>query len=230
MKTNLNNLKATELKEMAKEAKVPNWWTMKKADLVKALSTDEEQMEIIEVEAEGSKVEDPLQKEIFTGILNIVSGYKEEDLVSLLNIHKGNLQNMLKAQIQIRKDDLKYITKCIGQLKEGKQPNDSIGSIEDQLEKNLIKEEFIQEEIADLNQLHDEHFEKAEPKKKAEPKIDDDNLVTLKDLIIEAKIKGTKARRILRNSDIERPFSSRWEWDQTLHADIIQQVKDLLKI
>ena len=70
---------------------------------------------------------------------------------------------------------------------------------------------------------------KAEKKEKAEKKgkKDSENIVTLKELAVTYGIKGSKARRLLREAKIERPFK-RWEWDQEEHHDILTQVKTLL--
>jgi hypothetical protein len=54
------------------------------------------------------------------------------------------------------------------------------------------------------------------------------DLVTLKELTIELGVKGTKARRILRNNNIERPYK-RWEWSSVKHKAILKKVRDLLK-
>ena len=121
--TNLNNLKAAELKEMAKELKIKNWWTLKKADLITAINTVEE-----------PEVEEP---------------------------------------------EIKLTPK---------------------------KEE----------------------KEEKEEEVNPNDIITLKEIASELNIQGAKARRILRNSEIKRPYK-RWEWHKTEHADIIQQVKDLLK-
>lgn len=70
--------------------------------------------------------------------------------------------------------------------------------------------------------------EKEAPKKtkKAEKK-DPDNIITLKELALTYGIKGSKARRLLREANIERPYK-RWEWDQEEHHDILTEVKALL--
>ena len=66
------------------------------------------------------------------------------------------------------------------------------------------------------------------PSKKAkEEKVDSDNLITLKELAMDLDIKGSKARRLLREAGIERPFK-RWEWDQEKHDKIITEVRTLL--
>lgn len=70
--------------------------------------------------------------------------------------------------------------------------------------------------------------QKEAPKKtkKAEKK-DPENIITLKELALTYGIKGSKARRLLREANIERPYK-RWEWDQEEHHDILTEVKALL--
>ena len=52
----LNTMKAVEIKELAKELKVKNWWTMKKADLIAAIQQiqqpQEEKVEEVQQPAE----------------------------------------------------------------------------------------------------------------------------------------------------------------------------------
>lgn len=132
MKKTYENMTAQKLKDLAKEKKVKNWWTLKKAELVEALST------IDKVEEVAEEVKD----------------FTEEK-----------------------------------KLTEKKAPT---------------------------------------PKKKAEKvEKNEDNIVTLKELASDYNIKGSKARRLLREAGIERPFK-RWEWDQEEHHDILTEVKVLL--
>lgn len=118
---NLKELTAIELKGLAKEAKVSNWWTLKKAELITALEEVEETKETEETEG----------IEIIDGLEFAIGEEEEEDLV------------------------------------------------------------------------------------------------TLKEIIANLGVKGTKARRILRSSNIERPYK-RWEWSTTKHPEIIKEVYDLL--
>ena len=132
----LKNLKVIELKEMAKEAKVPNWWTLKKSDLINALEKEEKEIEEI---GEKEKIE------------------------------------------------------------------------KEKIEKEKIEKEKIEKET----------------KEKETKEKEEEDLITLKEIIAKLGIKGTKARRILRGSNIERPYK-RWEWSTTKHSDIIKEVYDLL--
>ena len=128
-KNNYEAMTATELKNQAKERKVKNWWNLKKAELVEALST----LDKVE-EAEKAT------KEVET------------------------------------------------------EPNG----------------------------------EKT-PKKDSAEKVEKngENIITLKEIAMEYGIKGSKARRLLREADIERPYK-RWEWDQEEHHSIVTEVKAIL--
>ena len=58
----------------------------------------------------------------------------------------------------------------------------------------------------------------------------EENLVTLKELAAEFHMKGTKARRLLRNETAARPFGgNRWEWDKDLHKAELERARSILK-
>ena len=66
--TNLNEMKTKELKEMAKELKVANWWNLKKADLITeiafAIADREEAGEDVDVAAlAAAETEEPKVEE-----------------------------------------------------------------------------------------------------------------------------------------------------------------------
>lgn len=145
--TNLNNinletLTTAELKTLAKEFKVKNWWNLKKADLI-------------------------------TELTNIKLDLEDKDAVQ-------------KAT------------------------------------------EEYQEELKGT-----ESQETQTPKKKAKTtKVEknEENLVTLKELAAEFHMKGTKARRLLRNETAARPFGgNRWEWDKDLHKAELELARSILK-
>jgi len=144
MKTNLNNLKVTELKEMAKELKIKNWWTLKKADLIQAINW--KQGILTKHTIEGTELVDTTEEEV---------------------------------------------------------------------------------EVIDITDTEETPISQEELKAKKSKEEADENIITLKEIISDLEIKGTKARRILRNSDIERPYK-RWEWDKNKHEEIIKQVIELL--
>ena len=125
---NYETLTAQELKNMAKELKVKNWWTLKKAELIEALTA-------------------------------------------------------------------------------------------------MDKVEEVAEEVKDLTEKPME--KKSSGKEEKEEAKNPDNIITLKELAVTYGIKGSKARRLLREANIERPFK-RWEWDQEEHHDILTEVKALL--
>lgn len=143
---NLETLTAAELKTLAKEFKVKNWWNLKKADLI-------------------------------TELTNI----------------KLDLED--KAAVQ------------------------------------KATEEY-QEELKKTESQETQPSEKKTPKKAKAPKVekDEENLVTLKELAAEFHMKGTKARRLLRDAAISRPYGgNRWEWDKNLHIDELNMAREYLK-
>lgn len=75
--------------------------------------------------------------------------------------------------------------------------------------------------------------QKAQAKKKAKAaKVEknEENLITLKELASEFNMKGTKARRLLRNETAARPFGgNRWEWDKDLHKEALDKARSILK-
>ena len=73
---------------------------------------------------------------------------------------------------------------------------------------------------------------KSKAKKTKAPKVEknEENLVTLKELAAEFHMKGTKARRLLRNETAARPFGgNRWEWDKDLHKAELELARSILK-
>lgn len=77
-----------------------------------------------------------------------------------------------------------------------------------------------------------EESPKPQAKKTKTPKVEknEENLVTLKELASEFHMKGTKARRLLRNETAARPFGgNRWEWDKDLHQKELELAKSILK-
>ena len=77
-----------------------------------------------------------------------------------------------------------------------------------------------------------EESPKSKAKKTKTPKVEknEENLVTLKELAAEFHMKGTKARRLLRDAAISRPYGgNRWEWDKNLHIDELNMAREYLK-
>lgn len=148
---NLETLTAAELKTLAKEFKVKNWWNLKKADLL-------------------------------TELTNIM-----------------NLQD--KAAVQ----------KANGEYRE---------ELKKQAEK-VYQEEKIPEKPESTPR---------KTTKTSKVEKNEDNLVTLKELAAEFHMKGTKARRLLRDAAISRPYGgNRWEWDKTLHTKELGEAREYLK-
>ena len=143
---NLETLTAAELKTLAKEFKVKNWWNLKKADLI-------------------------------TELTNIKLDLEDKDAVQ-------------KAT------------------------------------------EEYQEELKKTESQETQPSEKKTSKKTKAHKVekDEENLVTLKELAAEFHMKGTKARRLLRDAAISRPYGgNRWEWDKNLHIDELNMAREYLK-
>ena len=164
----LTTLKAEDLKKLAKDHKVKNWWLLKKADLVAALA---------EIQAEVKEEEHLTPDDI-------------DDLVS-----------------QVQKE--------LGLDKEVPQEENPLVPMPGTQDPNW----------------GEKAAGKASKKAKA-PKVekDQDNLVTIKELAAEFNMKGTKARRLLRNESALRPFgSNRWEWDRVLHTEELNKVREILK-
>ena len=77
-----------------------------------------------------------------------------------------------------------------------------------------------------------EESPKSKAKKTKTHKVEknEENLVTLKELAAEFHMKGTKARRLLRNETAARPFGgNRWEWDKDLHKAELELARSILK-
>ena len=143
---NLETLTAVELKTLAKEFKVKNWWKLKKADLI-------------------------------TELTNI----------------KLDLEDKAAVQKATEED---------------------------------------QEELKETQSQETQPSEKKTLKKTKAPKVkkDEENLVTLKELSSEFHMKGTKARRLLRDAASSRPYGgNRWEWDKNLHIDELNTTRQYLK-
>ena len=141
--TNINpeTLTAAELKTLAKEFKVKNWWNLKKTDLI-------------------------------TELTNI----------------KLDLED--KAAVQ------------------------------------KATEEYQEE----LKETESQETKTTEKTKALKVEKNEENLVTLKELAAEFHMKGTKARRLLRNETAARPFGgNRWEWDKDLHKAELELARSILK-
>lgn len=175
----LTTLKTEDLKKLAKDYKVQNWWMLKKADLIAALA---------EIQAE----------------------VKEEEHLTTDDI--DDLVSQVKQELGLDKED-----------PQGEKP------VFD--ENHIYKDEKIPMPGTKDPNWGEKAAGKA-PKKDKTPKVekDQDNLVTIKELAAEFNMKGTKARRLLRNEAALRPFgSNRWEWDKVLHTEELTKVREILK-
>lgn len=212
--TNLNEMKSNELKALAKEQGIKNWWTLKKADLIAELEkvnpstelpelTDKEKAVFLSLKKDDFWEQDNdslLWLEIATDTAAVVTGLSDHAVGGVIT----SLNTKGLIDIDPNADDSNPQCKGMIWLTDlGKQVMDSLGDEEPQTFKKKAAE-------------------------KPEEKVNEEDLVTLKDMLIEYKIKGTKARRILRGKDIERPYK-RWEWHKDLHANIIAEVRSILQ-
>lgn len=98
----------------------------------------------------------------------------------------------------------------------------------------LTNIQLTQEDEAAIQKANEEYQKelKEKAKKTKTPKVEknEENLVTIKELASEFHMKGTKARRLLRNETAARPFGgNRWEWDKDLHQKELELAKSILK-
>lgn len=146
---NLETLTAAELKTLAKEFKVKNWWTMKKAELLEILTTIQEEQ-------------------------------KEEE-----HLTEADIEEAVKKAAE---------------------------------ELGIENPEIVPQEKT------------TRKTKTTKVEKNEENLVTLKELAAEFHMKGTKARRLLRNETAARPFGgNRWEWDKDLHKAELELARSILK-
>lgn len=92
--------------------------------------------------------------------------------------------------------------------------------------------EEYQEELKETESQEAQTTEKKTTKKTKANRVEknEENLVTLKELAAEFHMKGTKARRLLRNETAARPFGgNRWEWDKDLHKAELELARSILK-
>ena len=167
----LTTLKAEDLKKLAKDHRVKNWWLLKKTDLIAALA---------EIQAEVKEEEHLTSDDI-------------DDLVS-----------------QVQKE--------LGLDKEVPQEENPLVPMPGTQDPNWGEK------------AAGKASKKAKAPKAPKVEKDQDNLVTIKELAAEFNMKGTKARRLLRNESALRPFgSNRWEWDKVLHTEELNKVREILK-
>lgn len=102
--------------------------------------------------------------------------------------------------------------------------------LEDKAAVQKATEEY-QKELKETESQETQTTEKKTKTTKA-PKVEknEENLVTIKELAAEFHMKGTKARRLLRNETAARPFGgNRWEWDRDLHKAELELARSILK-
>ncbi len=95
---------------------------------------------------------------------------------------------------------------------------------------DLVEKALKELETEDQTQEKETKTPKAKTSKAPKVEKNEENLVTLKELAAEFKMKGTKARRLLRNETAARPFGgNRWEWDKDLHKAELELARSILK-
>lgn len=104
--------------------------------------------------------------------------------------------------------------------------------LEDKAAVQRANEEYRKELEKTKSQETKPTEKKTSKKSPKAPKVekDEENLITLKELAAEFHMKGTKARRLLRDASISRPYGgNRWEWDKNLHVDELNMAREYLK-
>lgn len=100
------------------------------------------------------------------------------------------------------------------------------------LEKEKLNQEAVEKAKGGCQEESKAQEKPTKVRKPRAPKVekDQENLVTLKELADEFNMKGTKARRLLRNETAARPFGgNRWEWDKNLHKEALEAARSILK-
>lgn len=182
---NLETLTAAELKTLAKEFKVKNWWNLKKTDLITELTN-------IKLDLEDK-----------AAVQKATEEYQEE----------------LKEKSPLTEDE-EYCHYCGTRKKKGF------------LCPECGRDWAAPKDSGNSTQTLGKGTKAPKAKTPKAPKVekDEENLVTLKELAAEFHMKGTKARRLLRNETAARPFGgNRWEWDKDLHKAELELARSILK-
>lgn len=218
--TNLNEMKTTELKEMAKELKIKNWWTLNKATLITEIELLQKPVELPQL----TKLEQIAMSEI------PVNEFYEDGLDSILWTDTYIDQSEIPAK-KLRGVLSSLAQKGILILYSTKEKNLS-GANESTLALTELGKIWMTQWLeGKITPITDEPKAKetkvTDDSTSKSQKNTDDSIITLKELI-PTNMKGTKARRILRDANIERPYKQ-WEWHTVEHKELIAKVKSLLK-
>lgn len=114
---------------------------------------------------------------------------------------------------------------ALGEEKLNQENDEAVRRANEEYQKELLEKDQETEDSFNKDKNH-------KPKKARRPKVekDQDNLVTIKELAAEFGMKGTKARRLLRNETAARPYGgNRWEWDCELHKEALEAARSILK-
>lgn len=219
----LLNMKASELKAIAKEVKVPNWWNLNKQALVDALETTKPKYEFQDLNTEEYCTM------VACGVGEAASGHKM-NAIDMIVVEEIDNKQTCRALKSLHKMEL--IKLFINKKKGGESRYQITDRGYAWLER---KDEFIPSVKESKPEPKKKGSKKPTQKKEKEVIVikeddyDQSNLMTLKALCSEIGIEEMKARRHLRRSSIIRPYGTRWEWDIDKHGDWIEAVRDLLK-
>lgn len=147
--------------------------------------------------------------------------------IDLSTLNLKDLQTMakefkVKSWWTMKKADLII---ALGEEKLNQEDDEAVRRANEEYQKELLEKDQETEDSFNRGKNH-------KPKKARRPKVekDQDNLVTIKELAAEFGMKGTKARRLLRNETAARPYGgNRWEWDCELHKEALEAARSILK-
>lgn len=192
--TNYQDMKAKELRDLAQEAKVPNYWNLKKAELISELEklnqpqeeiklTDLEKITILEIEEDNflDEIEDSIWTDVFLDETSSLGS----------KVGRGVLSSLIKKGLLFSGDETIALSpkgvEVFYKLKGEGKP--------------VIKKK--------------EEVKKEAPKKEVkEVEIKEEDLVTIKDLAYDLNMREGKIRRILRSKEEVEKNSGRWEWSK----------------
>jgi predicted DNA-binding ArsR family transcriptional regulator len=137
--------------------------------------------------------------------------------------------NLFKSDYRLAEDNeevLPIIPNPLDEIQEAKErATEVMREAEESMKKpetTIIRIDFTEKKEKQPKEKKESTKEPKEPKAK---KVSTGTATSLKDICDELKVDPTKARRILRKSDIEKPGGS-WEWED---PQVIAKIKALLK-
>lgn len=205
--TNYQDMKAKELRDLAQEAKVPNYWNLKKAELIselEKLNQPQEREEVKITELEKIMIleirEDPFLDEEDDSIW--IDTFLDETTHLEINTAKGVLGSLVKKELlYIGEETIRLSPKGIKVLH----------TINGEEEVNLVVSPEKKKVISNKEVSNKEVSKEVEIK---EVEIKEEDLVTIKDLAYDLNMREGKIRRILRSKEEVEKNSGRWEWSK----------------